>query len=190
MATYKYNPADTRPFGFRQLMYGVLVCACTILLLFVLAAFGMQEQEIADPVSTSAIPQPDWLFVMLFQTTRYFQDGLEVVGVFWIPVVLSAGLFLLPYIGRGSTGGKRLQRALIPLCTALFLIFSIVTFHTVDTTPLWSCASCHKKGFGRTFAATPTKIADFSKRYDNKWLALHYRFPQYFWMMDADVPSW
>ncbi|MDR2161451.1 MAG: cytochrome b N-terminal domain-containing protein [Desulfovibrio sp.] len=164
--------------------------AGTALLLCGLAAFGIQRQDIADPITTSAIPQPDWLFLVFFQVTRYFQSDMEMVGVFWIPALLLAGALLLPLADRGARRKKWLRQAFFPLSLAVFLAVAVVTFHTGSTTPVWSCASCHKKGFGQAFANAPKTVDAFSSRYDNKWLALHYRYPQYFWMMDADVPAW
>jgi quinol-cytochrome oxidoreductase complex cytochrome b subunit len=161
-----------------------------LLALGLLAAFGLQQPDFADPVSTSPIPQPDWLFFLFFQVTRYCQDALEMVGVFWLPAVVLAGLILLPAIDRGATRNLGLKWALIIASTALCLALAVVTFRTGSTTPAWSCPACHKEDFGQAFSRPPDKARDFSTRYDNKWLALHLRYPQYFWMMDADVPGW
>jgi quinol-cytochrome oxidoreductase complex cytochrome b subunit len=179
-------PACSPPPG---LQAGVAALA-TVLLLFGLAAFGIQRPDFADPVTTSPWPQPDWLYMLFFQVTRYCQDNWEMVGVFWIPATLLTGMFLLPLLDRGGVPRKWLARLLFPCSLALFLALSIVTAHTCGTTPLWSCASCHKPGFGQAFARAPVLVEDFSTHYDNAWLALHYRYPQYFWMMDADVPGW
>ncbi|MDR3177048.1 MAG: cytochrome b N-terminal domain-containing protein [Desulfovibrio sp.] len=164
--------------------------AGTTLLLLALAAFGIQKQDFADPVTTSSVPQPDWLYMMFFQVTRYFQEDMEMLGVFWIPALLLLGLCLLPLADRGNARKKRIRWLVFPVSLTVFLAFTVVTYHTCSTTPIWSCASCHKKDFGQSFAAAPRTIDAFSTRHDNKWLALHYRFPQYFWMMDADAPSW
>jgi quinol-cytochrome oxidoreductase complex cytochrome b subunit len=159
-------------------------------LLFGLAAFGMQEHHTADPITVSSIPQPDWLFMLIFQVTRYFQDSMEMVGVFWLPAFVLVGMCVLSRLDRGAARKKWLKRTVGAFGLAVFLALAVVTAHTCSTTPIWSCASCHKSGFGQAMANPPRMLADFSSRYDNKWLALHYRYPQYFWMMDADVPSW
>gem|GEM_PF-243542 len=159
---------------------GALIGLC------LLAIFGIYKPDFADPVTTAPIPQPDWLFFMFFQVTRYFQDTLEMVGVFWIPAAVMLGLFLVPFIGRGTWTRWPLFAAGLALCVTL----GVFTHHTGSTTPTWSCPACHKGDFGQAFAHPPETLAKYSKRYDNKWLALHYRYPQYFWMMDADVPGW
>jgi hypothetical protein len=113
-----------------------------------------------------------------------------MVGVFWIPVVIVLGMFILPFIDRAGTRKKWLKWSIVSVSLFVFLSLAVVTDHTSSTTPIWSCASCHKPGFGQSFASAPRKLADFSTRYDNKWLALHYRYPQYFWMIDSEVPAW
>ena len=165
-----------------------LAVLCTVLLLCLLAAFGVQKLEIADPITTSVVPQPDWLYMLFFQVTRYCQSDMEMLGVFWGPLALLLGLALLPFIDRRRR--KAFQYAAAALCLLLFAGISFVTYHTSETTPVNSCPACHKEGFGESFAYAPKKTASFSTRYDNRWLALHYRYPQYFWMMDADVPKW
>jgi ubiquinol-cytochrome c reductase cytochrome b subunit len=166
------------------------VALCAVAALICLAAFGVIRQDMADPVTTSSLPQPDWLFLAFFQVTRYCREGMEMVGVFWLPALLMLGLFLLPFIDRAEGRRKWIRRSFLAAGLVLFVSLSVVTYHTGSTTPLDSCGACHKEGFGEAFATPPRKPAEFSTRYDNNWLALHYRYPQYFWMMDAAVPSW
>lgn len=162
----------------------------TVLLVVGLAAFGTIKQDIADPITTSNFPQPDWLLQMFFQVTRYCQDGAEMIGVFWIPLGVLLLLVLLPLIDRAANGKNAVKWSALSLGLAILIAWGVLTHHTGSTTPIDSCAACHKAGFGEGFAHAPVRIADFSDRYDNKWLSLHYRYPQYFWMMDADVPKW
>jgi quinol-cytochrome oxidoreductase complex cytochrome b subunit len=190
MAIRQYTPAEAEPFWPRYAKRAAFAAVGTTLLLFWLAAFGIEEQAVADPITTSTTPQPDWLFMMFFQVTRYFRNSLEMLGVFWIPAAILLGMLALPFIDRGETSKKWLKWSIIPLSLGIFLALSVVTYHSSTTTPVRSCAACHKEGFGETFAKAPRMLANFSTHYDNKWLALHYRFPQYFWMMDADVPGW
>ncbi|MDR2726275.1 MAG: cytochrome b N-terminal domain-containing protein [Candidatus Adiutrix sp.] len=170
---------------------GRLPAAGLLLLLGWLAAFGIQKQIFADPVTTSPIPQPDWLFLMFFQVTRYCQNNLEMLAVFWLPMTVILCLMLLPFIDRGPRGRRQwLKWSLVVGSLSLCLTLGVFTHHTGTTTPVWSCQACHKEGFGKSFSRPPGAVKDFSKRYDNKWLAMHYRYPQYFWMMDAEVPGW
>lgn len=190
MTKRNHDPGEIQPFWPKQAIHHAVAFILTALLLFALAAFGIEDQGIADPISTSAVPQPDWLFIMFFQVTRYFQDGMEMVGVFWLPLILVLGMFFLPFIDRGEIRKKWIKWSVISLSLAAFLTVMVFTYHTSSTTPIWSCAACHKKTFGTTFGNAPEKIADFYTIYDNKWLATHYRYPQYFWMIETDLPGW
>jgi len=159
---------------------GILVGLC------LLAIFGVHKPDFADPITTLPYPQPDWLFFLFFQVTRYMQSNLEMIGVFWLPAAVVLGLFLTPLIGRGAWARWPLFLVSLTLCVGL----AVFTCRTGSTTPTWSCPACHKADFGEAFARPPETVKEYAKRYDNKWLALHYRYPQYFWMMDPDVPGW
>lgn len=168
-----------------------LVAACTVTFMAYLAAFGSFQQELADPAATSQLPHPDWLLQMFFQVTRYCQDADEMRGVFWLPVSILLVMALLPLIDRIMPIGKNLLKWLTLLCSlALVVGWGALTYHTGSTTPIDSCTSCHQENFGEALAVVPSKVDEFSNYHDNKWLSLHYRHPQYFWMVDAKVPKW
>jgi quinol-cytochrome oxidoreductase complex cytochrome b subunit len=160
-----------------------------LICLGLLAAFGIHKPDFADPITTSPFPQPDWLYLMLFQVTRYFQDNLEMLGVFWLPLTVFLCLCFIPFLDRGGWRAW-FKWSMAVSSLSLCLTLMVFTHHTGTTMPAWSCMACHKEGFGKSFSRPPERVADFSRRYDNKWLAMHYRYPQYFWMMDADVPGW
>ena len=113
-----------------------------------------------------------------------------MLGVFWIPLAILLVMFLLPFIDKAAKGKNWVRWSALSLSLAIFITWGVFTHHSGSTTPIDSCAACHKEGFGEAFAIAPDKVDDFSDRYDNKWLSLHYRYPQYFWMMDATVPKW
>lgn len=153
------------------------------------AKFGTMEIDAADPVTTTNIPQPSWLLLFFCQVTRYCQDNLEMLGAFWLPMGLLAACLLMVCFKRGETS-RFARYGLLSVFLTIFLTLGVVTQHTYSTTPLESCEACHKEGFGDAFAIPPTRLSEISTHYDNKWLALHYRFPQYYWMMGAEVPMW
>lgn len=190
MARRPLDPVEASPFWPKHAVCHAIAIGVTALALLFLTWFGLQQRDPADPIFTSPVPQPDWLFMMLFQVTRYFRDSMEMIGVFWLPAAIMTGLLLLPFVDRGTIRKKWLKRSIIAVSLGVFLALMIFSFRTCSTTPLWGCNACHKKGFGNTFANAPEKISDFYLIYDNKWLAVHYRYPQYFWMMDVDPPAW
>ena len=55
----------------------------------------------ADPTDTTFIPRPEWYFLFLFQTLKFFKGPLEAVGSVVLPGVAVLALFLIPFIDRG-----------------------------------------------------------------------------------------
>jgi hypothetical protein len=111
-----------------------------------------------------------------------------MIGVFWLPAAVLLCLCLLPCLDRSRNAWP--QRFAFLSSLVLCLALAVFTCHTGSTAPAWSCPACHKETFGKAFSRPPDSVKTFSKRYDNNWLALHSRYPQYFWMMDATVPAW
>jgi ubiquinol-cytochrome c reductase cytochrome b subunit len=54
----------------------------------------------ADPLDLSYIPKPDWNFLFLYESLKYFQGKLEPVGAVGVPTLLIGILFLLPLFDR------------------------------------------------------------------------------------------
>src|ERR1700730_17098114 len=56
--------------------------------------------QLADPTDTNYIPRPEWYFLFLFQTLKFFEGPLEVVGSVVLPSLAILALFLVPFIDR------------------------------------------------------------------------------------------
>ena len=57
--------------------------------------------ELADPTDTTFVPRPEWYFLFLFQTLKFFKGSLEIVGSMVLPGLALLTLFLIPFIDRG-----------------------------------------------------------------------------------------
>lgn len=57
-------------------------------------------EEAADPMASGYVPRPEWYFMFLFQTLKYFPGKLEVVGAVVIPGIAIGGLIALPFLDR------------------------------------------------------------------------------------------
>lgn len=55
----------------------------------------------ADPLDLSYIPKPEWNFLFLYESLKYFEGRLEPVGTVGVPTVLILILVLLPFVDRG-----------------------------------------------------------------------------------------
>jgi ubiquinol-cytochrome c reductase cytochrome b subunit len=91
--------------------------------------------HIADPTDTSFIPRPEWYFLFLFQTLKFFEGPLEIVGSLVLPTLAIFGLFLIPFIDRGKLTRVRQRTGAIAGVTLAILTWSGLTARAVATTP-------------------------------------------------------
>ncbi len=54
----------------------------------------------ADPLDISYIPKPEWNFLFLYQSLKYFEGPLEPVGTVGVPTILMLIIVLLPFVDR------------------------------------------------------------------------------------------
>src|SRR6202158_286261 len=96
---------DTLPrkrFFPEQVLKDTVGVFCGFIILFVLALVAkVPLEKLADPTDTAYIPRPEWYFLFLFQTLKFFQGPLEVVGAVVLPGIAVLTLFLVPFIDRG-----------------------------------------------------------------------------------------
>jgi quinol-cytochrome oxidoreductase complex cytochrome b subunit len=105
-------------------------------ILFVMAvAARVPLERLADPTDTTYIPRPDWYFLFLFQTLKFFSGPLEVVGSVVLPALAVLALMLVPFVDRGQV--MRVTRRTVAFgCVALAALgWSGLTVAAVVTTP-------------------------------------------------------
>jgi ubiquinol-cytochrome c reductase cytochrome b subunit len=98
-------PGDTAPkrkFFPEQVFKDTVGVAFGFMVLFIMAIVAKVPLErLADPTDTAYIPRPEWYFLFLFQTLKFFKGPLEMVGSVVLPGVAVLTLFLVPFIDRG-----------------------------------------------------------------------------------------
>src|SRR5947207_15270330 len=86
-----------------QVMKDVVAIFVAFAILYVMAlVVKVPLERLADPTDTSYIPRPDWYFLFLFQTLKFFEGPLEIVGSVVLPGLAVTALFLVPFIDRGT----------------------------------------------------------------------------------------
>jgi ubiquinol-cytochrome c reductase cytochrome b subunit len=109
-------PAPGDEFKRKQQFYPVQVFRDTVAIfiafaiLFTLAvAARVPLERLADPTDTTYIPRPEWYFLFLFQTLKFFEGPLEVVGSMVLPGLAILALILTPFLDRSQMvrAGKR-----------------------------------------------------------------------------------
>jgi len=105
-------------------------------ILFILAvAVRVPLEQLADPTDASYIPRPEWYFLFLFQTLKFFDGPLEVVGSVVLPGLAVLTLVLVPFLDRGQMM-KVSRRVFAFACVALAVIgWTGLTAAAVITTP-------------------------------------------------------
>ena len=78
----------------------IFVVFMFLLTLAIFAKVGLGH--VADPTDTSFIPRPEWYFLFLFQSLKFFEGPLELFGSLVLPQAAIVVLFLVPFIDRGK----------------------------------------------------------------------------------------
>jgi len=105
-------------------------------ILFVMAAaVRVPLERLADPTDATYIPRPDWYFLFLFQTLKFFNGPLEVVGSVILPGLAVLALLLIPFVDRGRVMRVTRRTAAFGAVTLAALGWSGLTVAAIVTTP-------------------------------------------------------
>jgi ubiquinol-cytochrome c reductase cytochrome b subunit len=132
-------PNDAAPkkrFYPEQVFKDTVATFVAFVILFTLAvAAKVPLERLADPTDTSYIPRPEWYFLFLFQTLKFFNGPLEVVGSVVLPTLAGLALLLTPFIDRGIM--KRVRERTVAMGVLAFVVigWSGLTAAAVITTP-------------------------------------------------------
>jgi ubiquinol-cytochrome c reductase cytochrome b subunit len=75
-----------------------LVFLCVLILVASITKPGLEPG--ADPAAAGYVPKPEWYFLWLFQSLKYFKGEMEIVGTFILPTLAIALLVAVPFIDR------------------------------------------------------------------------------------------
>jgi ubiquinol-cytochrome c reductase cytochrome b subunit len=93
--------APKRKFFPTQVFKDTVAISIAFLILFLVAsAVQVPLERLADPTDSSYTPRPEWYFLFLFQTLKFFEGPLEVFGSVVLPTMAIIALFLVPFIDR------------------------------------------------------------------------------------------
>ena len=91
----------TGPFWPDQVFKDTVIAIMVILIIITFCVFSPKPfYGQADPLDSSFTPKPEWNFLFLYQSLKYFQGVLEPVGVVGVPAFFVTFLVLLPFIDR------------------------------------------------------------------------------------------
>jgi ubiquinol-cytochrome c reductase cytochrome b subunit len=93
------------------------VAATTVVFIIILLVVFLPPKYsgMADPLDISYIPKPEWNFLFLYESLKYFEGPLEPVGTVGVPTVLILILVLLPFVDRNPERNP-LRRPVVMIC--------------------------------------------------------------------------
>jgi ubiquinol-cytochrome c reductase cytochrome b subunit len=104
--------------------------------LFVMAVVvRVPLERLADPTDTTYIPRPDWYFLFLFQTLKFFDGSLAVVGSVILPSLAVLALLLVPFVDRGKVMRVTRRFAAFGVVALALLGWTGLTVAAIVTTP-------------------------------------------------------
>ncbi len=128
--------APKRKFFPEQVFKDTVGVALGFLVLFIMAIVAKVPLErLADPTDTAYIPRPEWYFLFLFQTLKFFKGPLEMVGSVVLPGVAVLTLFLIPFIDRGPMVRLGKRTFAIAFVALAAIAWTGLTTAAVVTTP-------------------------------------------------------
>ena len=121
------------------------------------------------PDEGANLPSPEWYLFFLFQPFWYLtgaQAYLRPLGTFWVPLLLTIGLFVLPFfLGKKKKSGERkgfFLRLLIGLMA--WIVWGAVMAGIVESgrhAKTMGCVSCHNPMMGVRQALPPADIGKY-----------------------------
>jgi quinol-cytochrome oxidoreductase complex cytochrome b subunit len=153
---------------------GIRFLPAVVLLVFLLVlSWVTPHDSVAEFDAISSWPHPDWLLMFYFLPFWFFKGQSRIIGALFIPLVLTAGLAVSPYLLRKIHQPYLLLFLAAIAIAAVFLLFGQMS--TMGSrVPLPGCQACHQQGM---IDGAPTTLSEFDIR-DPDWLVFHLRDPQ------------
>ena len=120
----------------RQVFIDTLAVFIAFAVLFTLAvAVRVPLERLADPNDANYIPRPEWYFLFLFQTLKFFEGPLEVIGTVVLPSLAILALVVAPFVDRGPL--LRVTRRVFAMGLVVIAAagWSALTLAAVKSTP-------------------------------------------------------
>ncbi len=133
------TPGDIAPpkkFFPEQVLKDVVAVFTAFVVLYSMALFvSVPLERLADPTDLTYIPRPDWYFLFLFQTLKFFKGALEPVGTVVLPNLAILALFLTPFVDRGKLTKFTQRTTAIGVAGFAAIAWAALTFAAIKTTP-------------------------------------------------------
>jgi ubiquinol-cytochrome c reductase cytochrome b subunit len=126
----------TRKFYPEQAFRDVIAVFVAFVLLFAAAIlFNVPLERLADPTDATYVPRPEWYFLFLFQTLKFFHGSLEPIGSIVLPNLAILALILVPFIDRSRVRSVRERTGAFALVVLALASWAGLTTAAVKSTP-------------------------------------------------------
>ncbi len=116
--------------------------------------------KMADPNDTSFVPRPEWYFLFLFETLKFFEGSLEIVGAVILPTLAMLLLAALPFIDTGKLRKVTQRTTAIGVVALCAVVWAGLTAAAIRSTPEEQPLP---PGAGEAWTeATPAQLAGFA----------------------------
>jgi ubiquinol-cytochrome c reductase cytochrome b subunit len=130
------DASPTKKFFPEQMLKDVVAVFTAFVILYSMALFvAVPLERLADPTDLTYIPRPDWYFLFLFQTLKFFKGSLEPVGTVLLPSLGVLALFLTPFVDRGKLVKFTQRTTAAGVATFAAIAWAALTFAAIKTTP-------------------------------------------------------
>lgn len=132
-------PFDQRParkFYPEQAFRDVIAIFVAFVLLFTASLlFKVPLERLADPTDATYVPRPEWYFLFLFQSLKFFQGSLEPIGSVVLPNLAILVLICVPFLDRGRVRSVRERTVAMALVVVALAGWTALTAAAVRSTP-------------------------------------------------------
>ncbi|MDR3675252.1 MAG: cytochrome b N-terminal domain-containing protein [Acidobacteriota bacterium] len=133
------TPGDASPnkkFFPEQMLKDVVAVFAAFVTLYLMALFvAIPLDRLADPTDLTYIPRPDWYFLFLFQTLKFFKGSLEPVGTVLLPTLGVLALFLTPFMDRGKLVKLTQRTTAVGVFAFAAIAWGALTLGAIRSTP-------------------------------------------------------
>jgi len=133
------TPGDagpTKKFFPEQMLKDVVAVFTAFAILYLMALLvAVPLERLADPTDLSYVPRPDWYFLFLFQTLKFFNGSLEPVGSVLLPGLGVLALFLTPFMDRAKVMKLTQRTTALGVVALAFVGWGALTLAAIKTTP-------------------------------------------------------
>jgi quinol-cytochrome oxidoreductase complex cytochrome b subunit/cytochrome c2 len=151
---------NTEPFWPRQVFKDLLV---SLLILIILAGWVIYKKGAplgppADPTS-NYLARPEWYFLFLYESLKFFKGKWEVVGTLVLPTFLLLFLLALPLVDRHPKRHPKVRKRFFiigGLFTAFLLAFTIIPLIQDHDDPVFQ----HLRAEGKREAKIALNLAE------------------------------